>query len=106
MTDRQSFLVRVASKVRELVAKDVVLQGSEQVYYDLKVSGADMFLLISWIGREYDVDFRAFDVGNYSPGEGSVVGPLLELLGSKPYAPLSINDLFLAVQTGRWPPKA
>lgn len=94
---------RLFEVLRRLTLEERAFEDYEEIYYDLKLSGQDLFQLLSWISKELGVDFSDMDVAKYAPQEGmGLIKPVLDLLGLRPYRSLRIRDLLRAIEFGRW----
>jgi|CXWL01.1.fsa_nt_gi hypothetical protein len=105
MVDDQEVRARLYERLRELIVVERDFNVSDEIYYDLKLSGSDLFELLIWVGREFDVNFSAMNIGDYAPHEGpEIVRPILELCGRRPYRSLRIGDLLRVIESKAWPP--
>jgi hypothetical protein len=94
----------VLNKLRELTAHpDRLRGGATEIYYDARVSGDDLWELVTYLADRFGTDFSAMDLRLYAPGEGAqLVRPLLMFFGRRPYRSLTVETLTAAVQQGYW----
>lgn len=74
------------------------LSEATEIYFDLRISGDDLYELLAWIAGEFKVDFSGMKLGEFAPHEGAELWPPI----TKPYKSLTIGALFRAVDARKW----
>ena len=94
----------VLDELRELTVFPERMRGrATEIYYDTRVSGDDLWDLISGLAKRFDVDFAGMKLHHYAPGEGAqLIRPLLMLFGGRPYRNLTVGQVAAAIQRGYW----
>ena len=99
----EDFTVLVQRLAATTVVKNVTISDDTEVYFDLRISGQDLYELISWIAREFEVDFSGMNIDDYAPSDGV---DLLELLSfglwKRRYKSLTVGALRRAIDTKTW----
>ena len=89
---------RAAPKYRKLPITD-----DTEIYYDLRISGTDLYEFLVWIEKRFNVKFQ-IKFREYTPPEGW--DPFFFRkwrLRRRPYKSLRIADVLTAIEAGHWP---
>jgi hypothetical protein len=98
--DRLDALLRM---VRQSTVSSREVNLEQELYYELRISGDDLYDLLSQIAEEFGTDFSELDLRHYAPGEGAaMLKPALVAAGLRPYESLTVRDLWTAIKSGRW----
>ena len=74
-----------------------------EVYYDLGLTGAELYHFVEFLDKDGNVDFAKLNLAKYAPGEASgLFRDLLKQLGFRPYPSLTLGMLIDAVERGYW----
>jgi len=94
---------RVLKRIQTATVVQRPVNLDDEVYYDLRIYGDDLYDLLSEISVEFGTDFSRLNINKYSPGEGTELWrPLLRLLGARPYKSLKVKDIVSAVEASSW----
>lgn len=75
----------------------------DEIYYDLRISGDDLYDLLTRAAEQFGTDFSNLDLQRYAPGEGAaILKPALASVGLRPYESLKVRDIWDAVVRGMW----
>lgn len=80
-TDAQTAVIEELREVT--VFPDWIRGEATEVYYDARVSGDDLWDLITRLAERFDVDFTGLNIRQYAPGEGAeTIRPVAVLIAA------------------------
>ena len=90
-------------KQRSAYASKMPITDDTEIYYDLRLSGTDLYEFLVWVGKEFNVEFK-INLPEYSPSEGWDPFFFREWrLRHRPYKSLKVGDILIAIEAGHWP---
>lgn len=80
------------------------ISEGDQIYYDLGISGDDFDDMLKFLNLKFGTNFDGMVAGKYTTPEAAFSFRAMwnAVLGRDPYLPLSVGDLFSAVNRGFW----